>query len=256
MLVLFEHLPDAPGIARITLNRPEQRNAFNTDMADQLRAAVDRFEGEEELRVAVLCGAGKVFSAGMDLAAFAAGERPGIDGPHGFAHFVRRPRAKPVIAAVNGAAVAGGFEIVLACDMAVCARDARFGLPEVKRGIIAAGGGAIRLPARLPPAIASELLLTGDLIDAPRAHALGLVNALAEPGRVEDAAIALAKRIAVNAPLAVQQSLALVNGVLERGEDAAWADNRRAWSIVSNSADAAEGALSFKERREPRWTGR
>lgn len=256
MLVLYDTLPDDPAIARITLNRPDQRNAFNTAMADALRAALDRYEADPDLRVAILCGAGKVFCAGMDLAAFAAGERPGIDGPHGFAHFVRRSRSKPVIAAVNGAAIAGGFEIMLACDMAVAARDARFALPEVKRGIIAAGGGAIRLPARLPAAIAREMLLTGDMFDAPRAHALGLVNALTDPGDAEAGALAIARRIAVNAPLAVAQTRVLADTVIAGDEAGHWAANAAAWAIVQHSADALEGALAFKEKRDPCWAGK
>lgn len=255
MLVLFDTFPDDPAIARITLNRPDQRNAFNTAMADALRDALDRFEADPALRVAVLCGAGKVFCAGMDLAAFAAGERPGIDGPHGFGHFVRRPRSKPVIAAVNGAAIAGGLEIMLACDMAVAATDARFAMPEVKRGIIAAGGGAIRLAAQLPPVVAREILLTGDMFDANRAHALGLLNTLTAPGEAEAAALDLARRIVPNAPLAVAQTRALIDSVAQQGEGVGWAASAAAWAVVQSSADALEGARAFKEKREPRWSG-
>ncbi|KFI28405.1 enoyl-CoA hydratase [Haematobacter massiliensis] len=242
-----------PGIAVICLNRPEQRNALNTAVAEALRDAVTRFEEDPGLRVAVLRGEGKVFCAGMDLAAFAAGERPGLDGPWGFGHFVARPRTKPIIAAVNGGAYAGGFEIMLACDLAVAARDARFAVPEVKRGIIAAGGGAIRLPSLLPLPLAKEMLLTGEPITAERAAEFGLVNALAEPGGAEGPALELARIIAANAPLAVAQSLALADGAAGRGLD--WAANTAAWKVVERSRDALEGARAFKEKRDPAWAG-
>lgn len=253
MFIRFETDAADPAIAIISLNRPDQRNALNTAMAEELRNAVTRFEADPALRVAVLRGEGRIFCSGMDLAAFAAGERPGLDGPYGFGHFVARERSKPIIAAVNGGAVAGGFEIVLACDLAVAARDARFALPEVKRGIIAAGGGAIRLPGRIPLPIAKELLLTGDPIDAPRAYDLGLLNALTEPGQAEGRALDLARAIAANAPLAVAQSQALADRAAAGGTD--WAANSAAWDRVADSRDALEGARAFKEKRAPVWSG-
>lgn len=250
--------PEDPRIARIRFERPEQRNAINTAMADAFRAALSTFEADPALRVAVLSGAGPVFCAGMDLAAFAAGERPGLnrEDADGFAHFVRRRRQKPVIAAVRGGAFAGGFEIMLACDLVIAAADARFGVPEAKRGLIAGGGGAARLPARIPLAVAREMLLTGDPISAARAYALGLVNGVTEPDRVEAEAEALAGRIADNAPLAVAAALAVTNAVAEAGEAAGWAETARAWEPVSASADAREGALAFKEKRAPVWRNR
>lgn len=242
-------------ILHLTFDRPDQRNAITEAMAEELRQAVDTYEADPALRVGILSGNGKVFCAGMDLGAFAAGERPGLNGPYGFAHFVKRRRKKPIIAAVNGGAFAGGFEIVLACDMAVVAEDAVFSLPEVKRGIIAAGGGAIRMPARIPPAIAMELLLTGDTISATRLYQLGVVNALTPSGQAVEAAVAMARRITPNAPLALQESRRLVEHVATRGEAEAWAENTASWAIVDGSADALEGALAFKEKRLPKWRG-
>ena len=171
-------------------------------MAEGVAAALDRLDGDDGLRVGVLTGAGGTFCAGMDLKAFVAGERPFVGG-RGFAGIVRRPPAKPLIAAVEGWAVAGGFEIALACDLIVAARDARFGIPEVKRGLVAAGGALIRLPRRIPYHLAMELALTGDPIDAERAHAIGLVARLTEPGGAVAAARELAATIAANGPLAV-----------------------------------------------------
>jgi enoyl-CoA hydratase/carnithine racemase len=236
-------------VALIRLNRPELRNAVNLALTAELRAALARLEGDPALRVAVLTGAGRLFCAGMDLGAFAAGERPGLGDPDHFAGFVGAKRSKPIIAAVNGGAVAGGFEIVLACDMAVAEEGAIFSLPEVKRGIIAAGGGAFRLPQRLPAAIASEMLLTGDPITAERAAALGLVNAVVPGANLMATALGLANRIAVNAPMAVRLTREIANGA----ED--WVRSDAAWAKIEASADALEGALAFKEKRAPRWTG-
>jgi len=244
--VLFEsHGPTA----LIRLNRPEVRNAVNLNLTSALRAALARFEGDPALRVAVLTGAGRFFCAGMDLGAFADGERPGLDDPDGFAGFVRAARTKPVIAAVNGGAVAGGFEIVLACDMVVAEEGAIFALPEVKRGLFAAGGGALRLPRRLPPAIAVEMLLTGDAIGADRAAALGLVNSVVPGPDLIPAALALAARVAGNAPLALRLTRAVAQGA----ED--WAASDAAWAQIEGSADALEGSRAFKEKRLPVWTG-
>lgn len=244
-----------PRICVITLNRPERRNAFDNEMADAFADAVDAFENDSQFRVAVLRGNGPIFCSGMDLGAFAKGERPGLDSANGFAHFVRRPRRKPIIAAVQGGAHAGGFEIVLACDLAVAEAGAKFSLPEVKRGIIAAGGGAVRLPQRIPAVIAREMLFTGNAIEAGRAFELGLLNAVADAGKLEDAAYNLAAQIVDNAPLAVLASKEVADDALTAGDAVAWHTNRRGWDTVLASNDALEGALAFKERRLPDWTG-
>lgn len=237
-------------VALIRLNRPELRNAVNLALTAELRAALARLESDASLRAAVLTGAGRFFCAGMDLGAFAAGERPGLGDPDHFAGFVGARRTKPIVAAVNGGAVAGGFEIVLACDMAVAEEGAIFSLPEVKRGIIAAGGGAFRLPQRLPAAIAAEMLLTGDPISAERAASLGLVNAVVPGQDLLTTALHLAARVAANAPLAVRLTREIANAA----ED--WARSDAAWAQIEASADALEGAMAFKEKRAPRWTGR
>lgn len=245
-----------PRICLITLDRPERRNAVNDLLAAQLSAAVSQFERDPAFRVAILRASGPVFCAGMDLAALNAGERAGLEKPDGFALFVRRPRTKPVIAAVQGGAHGGGFEIVLACDLVIAAEGAVFSLPEVRRGLIAAGGGAIRVSSRLPAAIASELLLTGRPIDAERAAELGLINA-AVPGETLDArAIGMALEIIPNAPLSLAGTKAVIDAAIERGEHEAWQVNRRAFDMVLSSEDSREGARAFTERREPVWHGR
>src|SRR5881392_1235571 len=186
----------------ITLNRPDARNAVNGALTQGIANALDELDDTRELQVGVLTGAGKGFSAGMDLKAFVTGERPYVEG-RGFAGIVQRASRKPLIAAVEGFAVAGGFEIALACDLIVAARGAKLGIPEVKRSLVAAGGALLRLPRTLPYKVAMELALSGDPIDAERAHALGLVNVLAEPGAALDAALELAGRVAANGPLAL-----------------------------------------------------
>jgi enoyl-CoA hydratase len=235
----------------VTIDRPEARNAVDTAVAEGLAAAVDRLDGDEGLRVGVLTGAGGTFCAGMDLKAFVAGERPFV-GDRGFAGIVRRPPVKPLIAAVEGWAVAGGFEIALACDLIVAARDARFGIPEVKRGLVAAGGALIRLPRRIPYHLAVELALTGDPIDAERAHAIGLVARLAEPGGAVTAARELAATIAANGPLAV----AATKRILTADEAGAWERQAEITEPVFASEDAREGARAFAEKRPPVWRGR
>jgi enoyl-CoA hydratase len=232
-------------IGRICLNRPEQRNAIDTRMAFALREAVNAFEDDASAHVAILGGAGPVFCAGMDLAAFAAGERPGLDDEDGFAFFVRRRRRKPIIAAVQGGA----------CDLAVATIDARFALPEVKRGIIAAGGGAVRLPSRIPLVVAREMLLTGDPITAARAYELGLLNAVVSTPELDAAAEDLARKIAINAPLAVAASLSLCEIAAAAGEADGWAKTVLEWRRVEASDDASEGAVAFKEKRDPVWRG-
>jgi len=245
-------------IAIITLDRPAQRNAIDAAMTAALRVALDRFEADPEALVAILTGSGDLaFCAGMDLKAFAAGEGPSIlEGPGGFAGFTRYPRTKPCIAAVNGAALAGGCEIVLACDLVVAAEHARFGLPEVKRGLFAASGGVLRLPRLIPRARALELLLTGDFIDAQTAHELGLVNQVVPPGQLLETARALALRICANAPLAVRETLALARAVFSLPEEQLQAGNDAAWARIAASEDAREGPRAFAEKRPAVWKDR
>ena len=185
------------GVLVITLNRPDARNAVNAALAEGVGAALDELDADDELRVGVLTGAGKGFSSGMDLKAFVAGESPYVEG-RGFAGITRRSSRKPLIAAIEGFAVAGGFEVALSCDLIVASKGARLGIPEVKRSLVAAAGALFRLPRRIPYHLAMELALTGDPIDAERGHQLGLVNGLSEPGGALDAALELAGDIVKN----------------------------------------------------------
>src|SRR6478736_1216965 len=210
-------------IALLTLNRPEARNAISPEVSQTMAGLLDTIEADDELRAVVLTGAGDVFSAGADLKVVAQGRGMEIArGKGGFAGVVTRDFPKPIIAAVNGPALAGGFEIVLSCDLVVASETARFGIPEVKRGLMAAAGGLIRLPKRVPLAIALELAMTGDPIDAARALQLGLVNRVVPPARVVDEAIALADRIGENSPIAVRNSRQLVREAPELSEADAW----------------------------------
>ena len=245
-------------VAVITFNRPEQRNAFDADMTREMRAVMDRFEAEEEVWTGIVTGAGnRAFCAGMDLKAFAAGRGPDIlEGRGGFAGFVTYPRTKPMIAAVNGAALAGGCEIVLSSDLVVAAESALFGQPEVKRGLYAGAGGAFRLPRALPKARAMEMLLTGDPIDAHAAYLLGFVNAVVPSGQLMEAAMSLSRRICVNAPLGVRANLALARVALDMTDEELWEKNAEIWQSIIRSADAAEGPAAFAEKREPRWKAR
>ena len=233
----------------ITIDRPEARNAVNLTVAEGIAAGLERLDTDDDLRVGILTGAGGTFCAGMDLKAFVAGERPYVAG-RGFAGIVQGPPRKPIIAAIEGWALAGGFEIALACDLIVAARDARFGIPEVKRGLVAAGGALIRLPRRIPYHVAMELALTGDPIGAERAYELGIASRLTEPGEALAAARELAATIAANGPLAIDAT----KRILVADED--W---ERAGAIsgpVSESEDAREGARAFAEKRAPVWRGR
>ena len=243
------------GVLLVTLNRPEQRNAVNRAVAEGIASALDRLDTDDALRVGVLTGAGKGFCAGMDLKAFVAGERPVVAG-RGFAGIVQRPSTKPLIAAVEGFAVAGGFEIALACDLIVAARGARFGIPEVKRGLVAAGGALLRLPRRIPYHLAMELALTGDVIDAERAFGLGLVNRLVEPGAAVDGALELAGAIAANGPLALAASKRILVEAPGWPAGEAWERQAEISDPVRASEDAREGSTAFAEKRAPRWQGR
>ncbi|MBV9802790.1 MAG: crotonase/enoyl-CoA hydratase family protein [Solirubrobacterales bacterium] len=239
----------------ITLNRPEQRNAVNAAVAQGVAAALDELDADAGLSVGVLTGAGKGFCAGMDLKAFVTGERPHVKG-RGFAGIVERASEKPLIAAIEAFAVAGGLEVALACDLIVAARGARLGIPEVKRSLVAAGGALLRLPRALPRNVAMELALTGEAIEAERAHELGLVNRLADPGQALEAALKLAEAIAANGPLALAATKRIMR------ESTGWPDSeffaRQApiYEPVFSSEDAREGATAFSEGRGPIWKGR
>jgi enoyl-CoA hydratase/carnithine racemase len=240
----------------IRLNRPEARNAVNNDLATGVEAALDEFETDPEIQAVVITGNGKTVCAGADLKLVAAGRGAEMATAKGnFAGIVTRDFPKPIIAAVHGAALAGGFEIMLSCDLVVAADDTRFGLPEVKRGLFAAAGGLIRLPKRVPLAVATELAITGEPIDAPRALQLGLVNRIVPADQVVDAALELAATIAKNGPLAIRTSLTMVREAQDLSDEDAWKRNIELALEVFASKDSIEGATAFAEKREPRWTG-
>jgi enoyl-CoA hydratase len=244
------------GVGVIRLNRPEARNAMNGELARAIEAALDDFEADAAIQAVVFTGTGPVFCAGADLKLVAAGRGGEMATKRGnFGGVVRRSFPKPLIAAVNGPALAGGFELTLACDLVVAAETATFGIPEVKRGLFAAAGGPIRLSKRIPLAVATELAITGDPIDAARAYELGLVNRVVPVEQVLDEALALAGRIAANGPLAVRNTLQLVRTARDLDDDAAWARSTELALEVFRSPDSIEGATAFVEKRAPRWTG-
>jgi enoyl-CoA hydratase len=238
----------------LRLNRPEAKNAISPEVSVAMAEALDAIEDDPTARAVVVTGTGDVFSAGADLKVVALGRGGEIAAAKGgFAGLVTRDFPKPIIAAVQGAALAGGFEIVLSCDLVVAADDARFGIPEVSRGLIAAAGALIRLPKRVPLALALELAMTGDPISAIRAFELGLVNRLVPKDRVLDEAIALAERIGENSPVAVRLSRALVKEAAEVSEAEAWHINNRYTMEVFSSGDVIEGSTAFAEKRTPVW---
>jgi enoyl-CoA hydratase/carnithine racemase len=254
-----EVLRDRRGHVEIlTINRPEARNAINGAVSQAMSSIMDELTDDPDAWVVVVTGSGeKAFSAGMDLKAFSSGEGASIIGASGgFAGLTKRDFPKPLIAAVNGSALAGGFEIMLSCDLVVAAEHATFGIPEAKRGLIAGAGGLLRMPKRLPMAIALELAMTGDPISAGRALELGLVNRVVPAGQLIDEAVALANRIAENAPLAVRHSKDVIKRAAEVSEAEGWAINDQAVGIVFSSADAMEGPVAFAEKRAPRWQGK
>ncbi|WP_067969890.1 crotonase/enoyl-CoA hydratase family protein [Nocardiopsis trehalosi] len=242
------------GVAVITINRPKARNAVDAAVARGIADALDDVDARSDVTVAVLTGAGGTFCSGMDLKAFMRGEVPVVEG-RGFAGFAQRPPAKPLIAAVEGYALAGGFEAVLGCDLVVAAETARFGIPEAKRGLVAGGGGLLRLPARIPRNIAMELALTGDFVDARRMAELGLVNRVTAEGGALDGARELAARIAANAPMAVAVSKRVVTESADWSTAEMWERQDALISPVFVSHDAMEGAAAFAEKRDPVWKG-
>ena len=252
--VLAETAGD-PRVLVVTINRPGARNAVDGDVARGLARAMDRLDGDPALRVGVLRGAGAGFSAGMDLKAFLRGDDPTADG-RGFGGFTERPPVKALVAAVEGFAVAGGLELALACDLIVAAADAVLALPEVTRGLVAAGGGLLRLAQRIPYHVAVEMALTGEPVTAGRLHALGLVNRIAAPGEAYQEALALALRIADNAPLAVTGSKEILQNAGDWGLERGWRLQETAARRAAASWDAGEGATAFAEKRPPRWQGR
>ena len=239
----------------ITINRPEVRNAVNGAVAEGIANALEQLDADNELSVGVLTGAGGYFSAGMDLGAFVKGESPWF-GDRGFAGIAQRAARKPLIAAIEGFAVAGGMEIALACDLIVAAKGARIGIPEAKRSLVAAGGALLRLPQRMPYHVVMELALTGDPLPADRFYEFGVVNRLAEPGKAVDVAIELAERLAKSGPLAVIASKRILQEQYDWSTAEMWEKQGAISGPVFASEDSKEGANAFKEKREPVWKGR
>lgn len=242
------------GIAVITINRPKARNAVNAAVAAQVAEALDDLDARKDLSVGIITGAGGTFCAGMDLKAFMKGEVPVVEG-RGFGGFAQRGPRKPLIAAVEGYALAGGFEAVLACDLVVAAEDAEFGIPEVKRGLVAGAGGLLRLQHRIPRNIAMEFALTGDFVGAPRLAELGLVNEVTASGGALEGARALAARITRNGPLALRVSKEIITASDDWSTEEMWDRQNELAGPVFVSQDAMEGAAAFAEKRAPVWKG-
>jgi enoyl-CoA hydratase len=239
----------------ITLNRPQVRNAVNAALAEGVATALDELDADDGLSIGILTGAGGFFCAGMDLGAFVEGESPSV-GDRGFAGITRRGARKPLIAAIEGFAVAGGLEVAIACDLIVAARGAKLGIPEAKRSLVAAAGALLQLPRRMPYHAVMELALTGDPVPAERFHELGVVNRLAEPGGALDAALGLAADIKSNGPLALAASKEVLRRQHDWSAEEMWERQDEIVGPVMASEDAKEGASAFKEKREPRWRGR
>jgi enoyl-CoA hydratase len=248
-------LHEADRILTITINRPQAKNAVNMAVAKGIAAAIDRLDGDPGLRVGILTGAGGTFCSGMDLKAFLSGEMPMLPG-RGFGGLVAAPPQKPLIAAVEGFALAGGFELMLACDLAVAAANARFGIPEAKRGLVAAAGGLVRLPRIVPYRFALELALTGDMIPASRAYELGLVNRIVATGEALEGALALANSIVANGPLAVATSKRVMRDSADWSAAEIWPRQDAETASIFSTEDAREGAAAFAEKRAPVWKGK
>lgn len=238
----------------ITLNRPEAKNAANLALSKGVAAAIDKLDADDSLTVGIITGAGGTFCSGMDLKGFLKGERPSIPG-RGFAGLTEAPPKKPLIAAVDGYALAGGMEIALSCDMIVANRNAKFGIPEAKRGLAAAAGGLIRMPRQMPYRVAMEYALTGEFFGAERAYELGIINRVTN-GPALDAALELAKAIGANGPLAVKASKQVIAQSRLWPEDQMWARQQEIVGPVFTSEDAREGAAAFAEKRAPNWKGK
>jgi enoyl-CoA hydratase len=239
----------------ITINRPEMRNAVNGAVAEGIAGALDQLDADDELTVGVVTGAGGYFSAGMDLGAFVKGESPWF-GDRGFAGIAQRSARKPLIAAIEGFALAGGMEVALACDLIVAAKGAKMGIPEAKRSLVAAGGALLRLPRRMPYHVVMELALTGDWMPAERFHEFGLVNRLAEPGAAVDVAMELAAQLSKSGPLALIGSKRILQEQFDWSSEEMWQKQAEITGPVMASEDAKEGASAFKEKRDPVWKNR
>lgn len=242
------------GVLIITINRPQAKNAMTQDVAYAIAAAIDELESNHDLRIGIITGAGNSFCSGMDLKGFLKGERPSVPG-RGFGGITESRPSKPLIAAVEGYALAGGFELALACDLIVAADNAKFGLPEVKRGLVATAGGLLRLPKRLPYHIAMQHILTGEMLEAAKAHRHGLVNSLVQPGHALEEALKLAQQIVQNGPLALSASKRIVTESEDWTQEEMFAKQRLIATPVFDSKDAREGATAFAEKRPPAWSG-
>lgn len=242
------------GVMIITINRPEAKNAINKSVAEGVAAALIELDSNPDIQVAVLQGAGGGFSSGMDLKAFLTGELPVVEG-RGFAGLTEAVVEKPLIAAVEGFALAGGFEIMLSCDLVIAASNAKLGIPEVKRGLVAAGGGLVKMPRQMPKRLAMEMALTGNSISADRAYDIGLINKVVEPGAALDAAMELANAIKANGPMAVKLSKQVINSTTDWTSDTMMQNQLEIVTPIFTSNDAREGPTAFAEKRAPKWTG-
>jgi len=242
------------GVLIVTINRPEAKNAINGAVAKGIAKAMDLLDGSDDIVVGVLKGAGGTFSAGMDLKAYLQGDDPNVKG-RGFGGLTDAPPKKPLIGALEGFVLAGGLELSLACDLTVCGKTTKFGIPETKVGLVAAAGGVARLPRLVPKRIAMEMALTGDMIGSGRAYEIGLVNRVVEDGAVIDEALKLAQTIAANAPLAVAASKRVVNECVNWHTDELMANQMDIIKPIFTSNDAIEGPKAFAEKRKPNWTG-
>ena len=243
------------GVITITLNRPEAKNAVNKALAEGISAAIDQLESDESLRAAIITGAGGTFCSGMDLKGFVSGELPIVEG-RGFAGLCEYTCSKPLIAAVEGFALAGGFELAISCDLIIAADNAKFGIPEVKRGLAAGAGGLAKLPKQIPPRIAKELALVGDSVTADRVYELGMINQVVASGSALGEAKEMAAKIAANGPLAVAASKKVIDHALDWTSENMFTKQQSILNPVFSSQDAIEGATAFAEKRTPVWKGK